>query len=99
MEKVVSVIVIPAIDLRGGKCVRLRQGEYARETVYGDDPVGMARHWVAEGAAWLHLVDLDGAKEGRPARARQRVLPASAPTTPRWAAPAAAETKADQFIA
>jgi phosphoribosylformimino-5-aminoimidazole carboxamide ribotide isomerase len=57
----------PAIDLRGGKCVRLQQGDYARETVFGDDPVAMAQHWVAEGAERLHLVDLDGARDGRPA--------------------------------
>jgi phosphoribosylformimino-5-aminoimidazole carboxamide ribotide isomerase len=56
----------PAIDLRGGKCVRLQQGDYERETVFGDDPVAMARHWVAEGAEFLHLVDLDGARDGRP---------------------------------
>jgi phosphoribosylformimino-5-aminoimidazole carboxamide ribotide isomerase len=56
----------PAIDLRGGKCVRLQQGDYDRETVFGDDPVAMARHWVAEGARCLHLVDLDGARDGRP---------------------------------
>jgi phosphoribosylformimino-5-aminoimidazole carboxamide ribotide isomerase len=54
----------PAIDLRGGKCVRLRQGDYSRETVYGDDPAEMARRWVAEGATCLHLVDLDGARDG-----------------------------------
>ncbi len=54
----------PAIDLRGGKCVRLRQGDYDRETVFGDDPPAMARHWVDEGAACLHLVDLDGARSG-----------------------------------
>jgi phosphoribosylformimino-5-aminoimidazole carboxamide ribotide isomerase len=54
----------PAIDLRGGKCVRLRQGDYQRETVYGDDPAEMARRWVSEGAACLHLVDLDGARDG-----------------------------------
>ncbi|MFO0909795.1 MAG: 1-(5-phosphoribosyl)-5-[(5-phosphoribosylamino)methylideneamino]imidazole-4-carboxamide isomerase [Isosphaeraceae bacterium] len=58
--------VIPAIDLRGGKCVRLRQGDYGRETVYGDDPVAMAQHWAAEGAGRIHLVDLDGAKAGQP---------------------------------
>ena len=56
----------PAIDLRGGKCVRLRQGDYQQETVFGDDPTAMARHWVALGAKYLHLVDLDGAREGRP---------------------------------
>lgn len=54
----------PAIDLRGGQCVRLRQGDYAQETVYGDDPAAMARQWVSEGAEYLHLVDLDGAKDG-----------------------------------
>ncbi len=57
----------PAIDLRGGKCVRLQQGDYGRETVFGDDPPAMARHWVELGAEHLHLVDLDGAKEGRTA--------------------------------
>jgi phosphoribosylformimino-5-aminoimidazole carboxamide ribotide isomerase len=56
----------PAIDLRGGKCVRLQQGDYDRETVFGDDPAAMAQHWVAEGAECLHLVDLDGARDGRP---------------------------------
>ena len=54
----------PAIDIRGGKCVRLEQGDYARETVFGDDPAAMARHWVDEGAECLHLVDLDGARGG-----------------------------------
>ena len=57
----------PAIDLRGGKCVRLRQGDYERETVFGDDPAAMARSFVAQGAEYLHLVDLDGARLGRPA--------------------------------
>ena len=56
----------PAIDIRGGKCVRLRQGDYNDETVFGDDPVQMALQWKEQGAEWLHLVDLDGAKEGRP---------------------------------
>ena len=59
--------VWPAIDLRAGKCVRLQQGDYGRETVFGDDPAAMARHWVEQGAECLHLVDLDGAKTGRPA--------------------------------
>src|SRR6476469_5957708 len=58
--------VIPAIDLRGGCCVRLKQGDYNQETVFGDDPAAMAAHWEAEGATRLHLVDLDGAKAGRP---------------------------------
>ncbi len=56
----------PAIDLRGGKCVRLRQGDYQQETVFGDDPAAMARQWVDLGAKHLHLVDLDGARGGRP---------------------------------
>jgi phosphoribosylformimino-5-aminoimidazole carboxamide ribotide isomerase len=54
----------PAIDLRAGRCVRLRQGDYGQETVFGDDPVAMASRWVREGATCLHLVDLDGAKDG-----------------------------------
>lgn len=58
--------VIPAIDLRGGRCVRLQQGDYGRETVFGDDPAAMAAHWEAEGASLIHLVDLDGARDGRP---------------------------------
>jgi phosphoribosylformimino-5-aminoimidazole carboxamide ribotide isomerase len=58
--------ILPAIDLRGGRCVRLRQGDYAQETVFGDQPAEMAVRWAAEGAPWLHLVDLDGAKAGRP---------------------------------
>lgn len=58
--------IIPAIDLRGGRCVRLFQGDYGRETVYGDDPVAMARHWQQLGARRLHVVDLDGARAGAP---------------------------------
>jgi phosphoribosylformimino-5-aminoimidazole carboxamide ribotide isomerase len=58
--------IIPAIDLRGGKCVRLVQGRYDRETVFSDDPVEMARRWEREGARRLHIVDLDGAREGQP---------------------------------
>jgi phosphoribosylformimino-5-aminoimidazole carboxamide ribotide isomerase len=56
----------PAIDLRGGNCVRLMQGDYQRETVFGEDPAEMARHWVSQGADRLHLVDLDGARDGKP---------------------------------
>lgn len=55
----------PAIDLRGGKCVRLEQGDYDRETVFADDPAEMAKHWVEQGAERLHLVDLDGARDGK----------------------------------
>ncbi len=58
--------VIPAIDLRGGRCVRLRQGDYDQETVFGDDPAAMAGRWESQGATRIHLVDLDGAKLGRP---------------------------------
>jgi phosphoribosylformimino-5-aminoimidazole carboxamide ribotide isomerase len=58
--------VIPAIDLRGGLCVRLRQGDFDQETVFGDDPAAMAARWESEGAERIHLVDLDGAKAGRP---------------------------------
>ncbi len=61
--------VIPAIDLRGGRCVRLHQGDYARETAYSDDPVAVARQWQAEGAPRLHVVDLEGAREGHPVNA------------------------------
>ncbi len=60
------MIVIPAIDLKGGRCVRLSQGRMDRETVYSDDPVQMARYWEAKGAERLHVVDLDGAVGGRP---------------------------------
>ncbi|GMV85666.1 MAG: 1-(5-phosphoribosyl)-5-[(5-phosphoribosylamino) methylideneamino] imidazole-4-carboxamide isomerase [Dehalococcoidia bacterium] len=58
--------VIPAIDLRGGRCVRLLQGDYARETAYSDDPVAVARQWAGLGAPRLHVVDLDGARDGAP---------------------------------
>jgi phosphoribosylformimino-5-aminoimidazole carboxamide ribotide isomerase len=60
------VQIFPAIDIRGGQCVRLRQGDYAQETVFGADPVAMGRRWVDQGATYLHLVDLDGAREGQP---------------------------------
>ena len=56
----------PAIDLLGGRVVRLRQGDYADETVYGNDPVSVARDFAAEGARWIHVVDLDAAKSGGP---------------------------------
>ena len=60
------MIVIPAVDIRGGKCVRLYQGRYDNETVYADDPVDMARKWEEMGAGMLHIVDLDGAKDANP---------------------------------
>ncbi len=58
------MLIWPAIDIRGGQCVRLRQGDYGQETVYGTSPAAMAERWHSEGAKRLHLVDLDGAKDG-----------------------------------
>ncbi|CAI9385636.1 1-(5-phosphoribosyl)-5-[(5-phosphoribosylamino)methylideneamino]imidazole-4-carboxamide isomerase [Niallia sp. Sow4_A1] len=55
----------PAIDMRGGKCVRLLQGDYDKETIYGDSPFDMAKSFVEQGAKWIHMVDLDGAKDGK----------------------------------
>lgn len=60
------MLIIPAIDIRGGKCVRLFQGDYGKETLYGEDPAEIARRWIEQGAGYLHLVDLDGAREGTP---------------------------------
>lgn len=57
--------IYPAIDMRGGKCVRLLQGDYDKETVYGDSPFEMAKKFASEGAEWIHMVDLDGAKDGK----------------------------------
>lgn len=61
------MLIIPAIDLRGGRCVRLRQGDFGQETVYSADPLATAAHWESSGAERIHLVDLDGAKTGEPA--------------------------------
>jgi phosphoribosylformimino-5-aminoimidazole carboxamide ribotide isomerase len=58
--------IIPAVDIRGGKCVRLYQGDYNQETVFDDDPVTAALSWYSQGAQWLHIVDLDGAVAGEP---------------------------------
>jgi phosphoribosylformimino-5-aminoimidazole carboxamide ribotide isomerase len=58
--------ILPAIDLKGGKCVRLYQGDYTQETVFSEDPVAMARQWQAQGARKLHVIDLDGAASGQP---------------------------------
>jgi phosphoribosylformimino-5-aminoimidazole carboxamide ribotide isomerase len=60
------MLIIPAIDLQGGRCVRLLRGAFDQETVYGDDPVDVAGHWRDAGATLLHVVDLDGARAGRP---------------------------------
>ena len=61
--------VLPAIDIRGGRCVRLVQGDYERETVFDDDPTAPAQRWIDEGAEMLHVIDLDGAREGHAANA------------------------------
>jgi phosphoribosylformimino-5-aminoimidazole carboxamide ribotide isomerase len=60
------MVIFPAIDLLGGRCVRLVQGDYDRSTVYDDDPLAPAKTFVAQGAEWLHVVDLDGARSGTP---------------------------------
>jgi phosphoribosylformimino-5-aminoimidazole carboxamide ribotide isomerase len=65
------MIIIPAIDLKHGRCVRLFQGEMDQETVYFEDPLQAARHWMDEGATFIHIVDLDGAVEGRPVHTKQ----------------------------
>lgn len=72
------VEVIPAIDLLGGQCVRLYRGDYERSEVFGDDPVAIARRWAAAGATRLHLVDLDGAKDGKPEPANAAAIAAIA---------------------
>jgi phosphoribosylformimino-5-aminoimidazole carboxamide ribotide isomerase len=64
-----AVLVIPAIDIRGGNCVRLVQGDYSQETVFGTEPARIARRWLVSGARALHVVDLDGAKSGTAANA------------------------------
>ena len=60
------MLVIPAIDLKDGHCVRLRQGDLQQETVYSENPAAMALHWQEQGAQWFHLVDLNGAVDGVP---------------------------------
>ena len=64
----IGFTVFPAIDLRGGRCVRLKQGDFGRSKEYDDDPVERAREWERQGARAIHVVDLDGAREGRPAQ-------------------------------
>jgi phosphoribosylformimino-5-aminoimidazole carboxamide ribotide isomerase len=61
-----SFTIYPAIDILGGRCVRLLQGDYAKETVYNQNPIEVAKAWAAQGARWIHTVDLDGAKAGHP---------------------------------
>ena len=58
--------VIPGIDLRGGKCVRLHQGDFAQETIFADDPAEVARRWQEQGAPRLHVVDLEASRDGEP---------------------------------
>ncbi len=65
------MLIIPAIDLKDGRCVRLVQGEMDKETVYFEDPVDAARHWIREGATFIHIVDLNGAVEGRPVHTKE----------------------------
>lgn len=60
------MILLPAIDIRGGKAVRLRQGDFDQETVYNEDPLAAAHAWAEQGARFLHVIDLDGAREGSP---------------------------------
>jgi phosphoribosylformimino-5-aminoimidazole carboxamide ribotide isomerase len=60
-----SFTIYPAIDMRGGNCVRLLQGDYAQETIYSHSPFDMASSFAAQGAEWIHMVDLDGAKDGK----------------------------------
>jgi phosphoribosylformimino-5-aminoimidazole carboxamide ribotide isomerase len=67
------MLIIPAIDLKDGKCIRLRQGRLGTESIYSDDPVDVARRWASEGAELIHVVDLDGAFSGMP-KNRDRIL-------------------------
>ena len=60
------MIIFPAIDIRGGKCVRLEEGRFDRETIFAEKPMDAARRWVEAGTEWLHIVDLDGARAGKP---------------------------------
>jgi phosphoribosylformimino-5-aminoimidazole carboxamide ribotide isomerase len=68
------MIIFPAIDLRRGRCVRLRQGRADHETVYDDDPASVAQRWVTEGAGWLHVVNLDGALGDSPSRSDKQMI-------------------------
>jgi phosphoribosylformimino-5-aminoimidazole carboxamide ribotide isomerase len=76
------MIVIPAVDVRGGRCVRLREGRADAETVFSDDPVAMVLHWASQGCSRLHVVDLDGAFGGAPAQTTlvAKMIAAVAPT-------------------
>ncbi len=78
------MLIIPAIDLKDGRCVRLQQGDMNTATVFGDDPVAMAKHWAAQGARRLHIVDLNGAVAGRPKNEKviREMIKAVGATTP-----------------
>jgi phosphoribosylformimino-5-aminoimidazole carboxamide ribotide isomerase len=65
------MLIIPAIDLKDGRCVRLFQGEMDKETVYFENPLDAAKHWLSEGASFIHIVDLNGAVEGRPVHTKE----------------------------
>ncbi|HWX76218.1 MAG TPA: 1-(5-phosphoribosyl)-5-[(5-phosphoribosylamino)methylideneamino]imidazole-4-carboxamide isomerase [Candidatus Acidoferrales bacterium] len=65
------MLIIPAIDIKDGHCVRLFQGEMDKETIYFESPLAAAKHWVAEGASFIHIVDLNGAVQGRPVHTRE----------------------------
>ena len=74
------MIILPAIDIQGGQCVRLYQGDFERVTIYDADPVQAAQRWQAAGAGWLHVVDLDGAVAGHPANIKTVAqIPAATP--------------------
>src|SRR5437764_13837281 len=73
-----TVDLYPAIDIRGGRCVRLLQGDFARETVYGDDPLAVAKEYEAAGARWIHVVDLDAARRQGSNRAVIEAIAAAA---------------------
>ena len=79
------MIIYPAIDLLGGRCVRLRQGDYNQVTVYNDDPLDMASQFAQAGASWIHIVDLDAARTGAPGQRRGHGRPI-APSRPGSAA-------------
>ena len=74
--------IYAAVDIRGGRCVRLTQGDFGRETVYFEDPVEAARHWLEQNTDWLHVVDLDGSRQGRRVNAEviRRVIEAAGDT-------------------
>ncbi|HEY2989903.1 MAG TPA: 1-(5-phosphoribosyl)-5-[(5-phosphoribosylamino)methylideneamino]imidazole-4-carboxamide isomerase [Candidatus Binatia bacterium] len=76
------MLIIPAIDIKDGQCVRLYQGEMDKETVYFTKPLDAAKHWAEQGAEWLHVVDLNGAVEGRPVHRRQVAAICNAVTVP-----------------